>query len=1258
MKSKFYLFAGMGLLALSAPAQSLKVDYIEWPNSGSFPSYVNDWVPGSQLFEDENFFISRVKAKPLIPRNIALQINKNLTDDNDKRVLMWVPIGNTNLGGVHTDALPTGMFDSEVFSHWSYIDHFGDWTAPHGWVPGGFADAAHKHGTAVSGVASIPFGSISSDWLRTLQNQNKLDPEKTAKFLYYHGVNGLGYNSEFYSNKDVVEGVRNLHAALYKWMADKDPLFENIWYDGTNDNGGITFDNGLGSHNQLTFGDGENPRSSLFLNYNWNYTGLLESSVNKAKELGRNPFDLYAGCNMQGGQPSVGYTVLKDLPISIGFWGAHDFNYLWAPRAKYGSSSESKQKTYQTNLDLWFTNGNCNPAMAMDVYNTGLLAPNEKWYGLSAIKAAKSTLGWDITDEPFVTYFNLGNGKFFNLEGVRQNDREWYAIGIQDYMPTWRWWFASSFLGNTPADVPETGLSAEFTWDDAWFGGSCLNIKGSTENEYLHLFRTQFGLKSADVITVRYKVLGGKGNVNLALSNLGAETTVVRENQLKLLVASDDTDPDQWVTKTFKISGQLAQFNNKSLAMVALHFTDAEDLDILIGEFSITRGSYATPAAPQIKTAKLLANNRLGADVKVIFDMPNNKAAGEPCYNTDVNASLYRVYTQQEGEEPVLMGACSSWAHIVYQAPVAPTGSSRLRVGVQAVSLDHKSASEISWSDYAELPEYVCDNSIQIDKGSIKPGESFEVSFVDPRQEAATWQLYNTAGEKIAEQTGTSLFMENGVEEVGGYDVVVFAGTENERRYGWFVQVSDFDKGALPEIKTLTVNGEDASEGITIGAAETVELGYTGREADGVGSRGIAINQGFVGTPIGQTKVGGETIQGADIQPLTSFGVGAWLKFDLPEGASTSLFQIENRAGSWPANNWGWCWFMLDADGKINIRFRGPSLELGYYYSDAYVTPNAWTHIAFSFEYADGKFHFRLYVNGIEKYCYLYGEAAGGGVMPTLEGPAEPIDHLWSVTQGTDWLSFGGGRGSEPIYNDGVIDDLVIWDGAVTPEDVKAAMDGFKTGVPENVMSYWSFEDNADPENNCFVAEGRVAALASQFGLVQGTGEGQATQTPQTPVYEAGCPFIPGTAYEVVTVPTWTGKKARVIEATGSDTKGKAKVSFAGEGDYVVTLKLENAHGSASRQYPVVAVSTGIEDIAADGSVTAYTVDDAVIVDFEEAGDYVVTVYDLRGTTVASKAASMSAGDKMTIGVATDGIYLVKVVRDGAALRTFKLIKR
>ena len=67
--------------------------------------------------------------------------------------------------------------------------------------------------------------------------------------------------------------------------------------------------------------------------------------------------------------------------------------------------------------------------------------------------------------------------------GKQQNNREWYNIGVQDYLPTWRWWFANKVLGRESSDVVTNGLNAEFSWDEAYMGGSSLRINGTSATE-------------------------------------------------------------------------------------------------------------------------------------------------------------------------------------------------------------------------------------------------------------------------------------------------------------------------------------------------------------------------------------------------------------------------------------------------------------------------------------------------------------------------------------------------------------------------------------------------------------------------------------------------------------------------------------------------------------------------------------------------------------------------------------------------------
>ena len=170
--------AGVSAQQLRGPESETdtREPYVVWPQSYSLDQYINDWVPGQPMtktyaserasksgtWEDEEFFISRVKLRPLIS-NVATQIDETMIGSRDKKLVFWVPCG-MSMGYFQTGSLPNGVFDSEVFSAWSYVTHFGNWTSPYGWVPGGFADAAHKHGVLVSGLASVPNASMPNAW--------------------------------------------------------------------------------------------------------------------------------------------------------------------------------------------------------------------------------------------------------------------------------------------------------------------------------------------------------------------------------------------------------------------------------------------------------------------------------------------------------------------------------------------------------------------------------------------------------------------------------------------------------------------------------------------------------------------------------------------------------------------------------------------------------------------------------------------------------------------------------------------------------------------------------------------------------------------------------------------------------------------------------------------------------------------------------------------------------------------------------------
>lgn len=1249
MKKKLLFFVGCAAVTFSVNAQNLKEGYVEWGEFGQqFGNTMSGWTPGTEINEDDNFFISRVKPKATF-RNTATQVRTSIDETNDKRLLMWVPIDDDASkapSGTSENALPNGVYDSEVFSMWNYVSHYGNWTAPQGRVPGAFSDVAHKNGVAVSGVAGIPYGNLVEQpaWQNAMLKTAEVGAEKTAQFLRYYGVDGLGYNSEFSSGAVVVNKLMPYHNELVAISREYNPLFENVWYDGTSDFGNILFDRGLSTHN-----DGIFEGASLFFNYNW-YSTLLGNSATYAQNNGFNPLYLYAGMNMQGAEGKT-WTDLVDYPISIGLWGAHNQNMFWESRGEKGSTPEAKQRTYMLRTERWFTGGTRNPVTCPSVINSlSYNADNVNFHGMATMMSARSTLCWDLSTEPFITYFNLGNGKFFNWNGVRQHSKEWYNIGVQDYLPTWRWWFASKLLGRTAADVPANGLDAEFTWDDAYVGGSTVRIYGSIDKEYLHLFKTDFAVKAGDVITFRYKLLKGSSNVNLILTANGSEGTVAKS--YNVIASSDDADNEIWVERRFAVDSDV------DVALVALEFEDAANIDLLLGEFSIVRTTAATPAQPVIASTKVLDFNKSGVDGKIIFNMPNNKAAGEPCYNIDVNTSLFKLYAQQDGAEPILMGVTTSWAGLYFAVPMDMTKADKVRFGVSALSLDMRSESAIAWGDYHNAGTYDFDDNIQINKTTIKPNEDFEISYVDPRHEEGTWTISNDAGTTMFTGTGLGISVDAGLPAVGNYTLTVKgyeydtdgARVETTRTFSNYIQVTGEGVGALPKILTFTANGVEAD--IKVNAGDEIALAYTGRKADGAGSQGVDLKENRFGVQC--TDLG--------ITGTTTFSVAFWLKINQLAEGETQLLAVANKLDAWPKTDWGWIWTNIKDDGTMgSFTFRGTDAssnnELRYKFDDTKLPVGTWVHLAFVFEYSGIQLHCKYYVNGVQQEVTRWNRTTNDPNFNT--GDPGFQGNVYNITSGQVLSVGGSAHGRAGI--DGVVDNFQVWKKAMTDADVKASMSDIDpNNLPEGLSAYWDLDREAGSDFT-FKSVGTLSGIsAGMHSYDAASGEGQGYFHWIDAEYTSGCPFISGTAFPVVTTPEFTGNKAVISNVAGNDVAGSAVAAYKKDGDYSVTLTLRNSLGSDSKTFTVIKVgdgATGIDGVAAT-DVATYVVDGAAVVEFAEAGNYTVNVYTAAGQLVASESAPIVAGGSMTVALGNKGTYILSVEREGQLVRSVKLLNK
>lgn len=1221
-------------------------DYIKWEgkNNEKFYDAYKAWEPGKPLYssnpEDENFFISRVRFKERF-RNTNTQVDKSITEANDKRVMNWVPVGQVD--GHKDNALPSAIYDSDVFSMWNYITYYGNWTCPFIRVPGAFMDVANKNGVGTSCIAQVPFGvpvTSSDDWGKLFTELHKQGTDKLLKFLKYYGVGGYGYNSEQRWDQTILNNMLTQNTEVYEKAITKKewPQFNVAYYTFINSSDGLNTGNQDWYHYK-----GKAASNVVFTNYNWGATQNAESE-RLAKVLGRDPLDVYCGMNMQGAQ-GRNWTDLGQINLSIGLWGAHNMNMFFERRGENGSDPDLKQKTLLTTTERFFGNGAQNPAKKMNIVNDlpTSVSGTEKFHGVARFATAKSTLAWDLSKEDFYSYFNLGNGKFFNINGETVNNNEWYNLSMQDYLPTWRYWFASSFLGT---DVPSNGLSATFTWDDAWFGGSCLEIKGSTNSdEYLHLFKTKFALQEGDKITVRYKILSGNGNVDLVASAEGSESTMKT-----VPVKNEDVEQDEWIEKTINVSSSgraNLQLAGSTMAVLGLKFSNAKDIKLFLGEVSIKRGTKEKPATPVINKeyTKTLKVSYKGVDGKLIFNMTAPNANGtEPVYNDDVKTSFFKVYSQQEGAKEEFVCATTSWAALLFNAKYDTSKSgSKIRFGVSAVGLDGETESDIAWSDYMSVPDDLSiANTFSINIPVIKSNQDFTIAFDDPNHEVGTWKVFK-AGEKKAIHTASDVkSFTHKLPDVGLYDLELTS-TYNGESYvvkiPGYIQISEQSVGAVPQIKTLTFNGQgyETKEVKTPVGTEN-NLAYTANQSNGTVSRGLDLKEkAFAIEP--------QYVQMTGHQDWT---LAFWVKFHKINGA-IQLLNIRDTGEGWPNNNWGYIWSAYNPEKNsyfISLRAKSDNHSQDDY-SGIYFTPGVWTHIAYVYKVTQQGHDIEFYINGKKQ-------------TPTSRKFMPKVANDRYGWRSSNKIMLGGtahGRGGM----NAVIDNVKFWGHSLDNAEIVAEMFD-KTNKQGDKEGFWTFENDANQFNE-MESVNPDTGVAYWGGFVSGTGEGVQKLQPEKPEYDGGSPFVAGKGFTVTTTPKWAFKKGTVTEDKGTDTAGSAKVTYNGNATVSGTLTLSNTWGKDSKTIETIIVGTGqgielTDELSLQAFPNPFV--ETLNIRFSDGGRYNATIYDLSGNLVDNKNLSVSSGEVFTINLnAPKGTYLLRITtEEGKLVRTVKLLKK
>ena len=1235
MKTRLYLLAASALLLSSSvmaqrsPEHSLDIKDMKFEN---LPEVLQSWTPGTAPSGvsaiDDQFYISRVRPQERISGADDYVVDPTRSSAmSGRKMLMWVPLDDPTASW---KALPRYCFEGDNFSLWSYVDIHGNWSAPWIRTTAGLSDAAHKNGVQAGCVMSIPWsqsiGTYSYDnysrVFKTLMQDGYA--EKFVKLLKYYGIDAVGVNSEFRSQYNFMSDLRdffkNCHAEAKKigWH------FNLIWYDGTNDSGQITFDRGLGTQNQQMFGDKDNIVSdALFFNYNWS-DSKLQASVTKAKEMGRNSFDIYAGYDIQGNalKNKNSYTKWTDLltnEVSIGFWGAHTQSLLHQSSTDNGTSDIAIQKAYLLKQELTFSGGNRNPAI-LPAVGTGTSLSNsdlKNFHGLATFLTAKST----IQTVPFVTRFNLGNGLAFYNEGKVAFNSKWYNLNTQDYM-----------------------VDASFTFDDAWWGGSCLSLKGQTAFSRVKLFKTKLAASADERLSLVYKTVDGTDSHAKLFVALRSDIQSDGTATYKEIDIPATQKAGEW-TKFETTLGQLGvSAGNVAMIGIVVENTPAS-YEMRVGELALRGASdAAVPTQPQVKDVQIVRGKYNSVDFKMRY-ASREESGDEKTYNDEVGTWYYEIYFQQQGGEEQLLTATTSWAAYVVGAPMVSGFDNRKgRFGVRAVGIDGNTKTEIAWTDYRDIPYDTVLGDVEVDKAIVKPNQQFTLRMKDDMAPAAkAWKVVDPVTDKVIKEATEAKEITLSIDKVGLYDLELTDGSNNTTITRGKIQVTPESTGSVPEVLTLTSDVKQQAVG------KDVKLTYTSKDGEGKVSRALVIaDPQMLSIP-------------AATEPGKTYSIGLWFRADkfAHDKQGTNLISKNSIADKWPHNNWGDLWVQIRPQwtgksvhpaNEVSFNVMGwtahdnpneKMMSTGYS-----VTPKVWTHIMVT---QDENGHQKMYFNGRKV-------AETDFPSSTRREQLAQSDSRIKASEPAN-IYIGGGGVYKAAFN-GLIDEVQVWNKVLTDTEVLEAMKGYEEGqAPEGLQGYYTFEQiEAD---GTFKNMGRMEGQPAMMVVAANTGgESTASASYEKQVAhndQMGYPGIPG-SLDIKTTNSWNLGEGGSL----STEEGKvATVTYATPGTKTATLTLANNWGSASKtleNYITIGVPSGIETVETTADVLVVPAGGGIRLQFAQEGDYQVTFFSTNGALLQSSPVKAQAGGEALVTLAgTKGIVLVKVQKGGKTLRSLKV---
>ena len=715
-----YDFTGFGVEAMLELFNSALEQGRNYPTMEEFAA------AGIQA-SDIAFVRSHVRRAQIMSRED--RVNKSTYQN--RNLFLNIPMDYGKDGGT---GYPEAKFNADVFSMWQYTNLFGSWNHGFFTAPGAWVDAAHRNGTDImSGIAFFESWTGDGDkkFSAMITRKNSDGTYKYVKplinILMFFGADGINYNWEdnSWGNSDIVA----FHKALWKEA-------ERVGFD--NYHSAIYTSTSSLSSNQTSSIDAlygtktTGKTHDLMLNYQANDIAAgLGGTYDAIKAAMGEADNVYAGVWIASMDRH--WTNLEGNNMGICLWGEHDQSRFYSFNA--GDGVYDIQGNYQRLLERAMSGGNRNPATRPALSNTGNnwtaengKLPLQTFAGMAHWIPERSAIQGDMH---FRTHFTLGNGDRYYYKGKNSHNSEWYNMGSQDLVPTYRWLRYKSNTTTTTADI-----DVNYTHLDAYTGGSCIELTGAATST------------GTDIVLFKTSLKAGNG----AYAKLAVKTlNNVTASDLYLILKKKGSDA--WLEFPY---GDLAgkTWEEKNIALNGINNGDVieriglrvkgnnSNYQLYVGKLELNDECTVAPANVKDLVAEVKNETKSTMNLKLHWNVDataKTRANWGLVYNDEANIDHFEVlYKNGEEGKVALVGTTSQWATFVGNIEFESVNDVPF-IGIRSVSVDLKTYSPIVWVEVPRAPQANLPEKVEED--------TYGISQIDPASngiENARTQRYVT----------------------------------------------------------------------------------------------------------------------------------------------------------------------------------------------------------------------------------------------------------------------------------------------------------------------------------------------------------------------------------------------------------------------------------------------------------------------------------------------------------------------------------